>query len=100
MQRIGRPRSLEGQTVADCLMKVPILRGWDGNPDDAKDWMTVGSGRKLEAAKSNENRIAATNVDVEEEWKNWSSILSKEFIHYVRSTRFCKYLCPQCNLHI
>jgi hypothetical protein len=30
--------------------------------------------------------------DVEEEWDRWSKLLSQEFVHYVRGTRFVCYL--------
>jgi hypothetical protein len=99
MDKIGRPQLLTGATAAECLMKVPILRGWQGD-HSAADWMTVGSGRKLEAVQRRREAVTGMSGDVEEEWDRWSKLLSQEFVRYVRETRFVRYLCPHCSRHI
>jgi hypothetical protein len=92
---------LVGPTAIDTLLKLPILRGWGGNPD-AEDWLTVGTGRKLEAIKSQKEkeRISASSRDIEEEWKGWTALLSEEFINYVRTTKFIRFRCPSCQSFI
>jgi hypothetical protein len=97
MDRIGRPQKLKGPTPTDCLMQVPILRGWDGN-HEAEDWMTVGSGRKLESI--GRLRDEMMSLGAEEEWQAWSEHLSPEFVHYARTNRFIRFLCPHCRRHI
>jgi hypothetical protein len=97
MERVGRPKKLDGVTAADCLMKLPIFRGWDGN-HDAEDWMMVGTGRKLEAVRADRG-VAATSANLEDEWKRWSDLLSPEFVQHVRGRTFIRYLCPLNPLH-
>jgi len=99
MDKIGKPWRLEGGTAGDCLMKVPIIRGWDGD-HDAEDWMTVGSGRKLEAVRTNREYIAANSTDVEEEWREWEHLLTREFVLHVRGRKFVRLLCPACFGHL
>jgi len=99
MERIGRPQRLKGATAGDRLMSVPILRGWDGNPD-AKDWMTVGTGRKLAAVQCKKEKLSEGHGDIEEEWKEWSTVLSKDFVEYAKTSKFQMFRCPSCSKFI
>jgi hypothetical protein len=99
MERVGVLRLLQGQTAADHLKKVPIMRGWGGDRQ-AEDWMTVGSGRKLEAVETEEEKITIKGKNVEEEWKEWADLLSEEFMQYARRTKFIRFVCPRCLSHI
>lgn len=99
MDRIGRPKPLKGASPAEHLLKVPILRGWDGKPE-AEAWMTVGSGRKLEAVKRRQGQLPEMSGEVEEAWAQWEDLLSKEYVQYARGTHFIRFLCPHCSSHI
>jgi len=52
--------------AGDTFMKLPIVRGWDGT--GGKDWMIVGTGRKLKAVRSKKERLAVGTTNVKEEW--------------------------------
>jgi len=92
MERIGKPQRLVERTAGELLKKVPIMRGAGGG--EAQDWMTVGSGRKLEAVKVRKERVELASKDVDEEWGQWDSLLSKEFVKYARETKFIRFICP------
>lgn len=98
MDRISRPQRLEGATAGDCLLKVPIMRGCGG--DVGRDWMIVGSGKKLKAIKKYKVKIETSSGDIEEEWKNWGTLLSPEFVGFVKTSKFIRYLCSNCLGHI
>lgn len=96
MKKIGYPRKLKGSTSIDVLKQVPIIRG-AGGASECDDWMTVGSGRKLKALES-KNKVADILVmDIEEQWEQWRSYLTREFVDYVQDTKFVRYECPGCR---
>jgi hypothetical protein len=97
MDRIGQPHRLVDPTAGDCLLKVPILRGWGGEIP-AQDWMTVGSGRKLEAVRARKDELRRD--DIEDEWTEWSRHLSNEFVQYAQHTKFILFRCLGCPLFI
>jgi ABC-type sugar transport system substrate-binding protein len=100
MRKIGVPRRLKGESAANILKQVPILRGWEGIYE-AEDWMTVGTGRKREAIGLKEKEFAAVSTDtIEEVWGRWAEQLSEEYVLYVRRTKFIRYECPHCSGHI
>lgn len=81
-------------------MKVPIMRGWNGS-SKPQNWMTVGSGRKVEAVMPNMDKILAESKgDVEEEWNGWARLLSAEYVDFVRRTKFIFHPCPECSNYI
>lgn len=100
MEKIGKPNLVKGASPVESLLKVPIIRGWDQDPEP-QDWMTVGCGRKLLAIQKLKAKVAAdSDGDVEKEWAIWGNKLSEEFISYVRKTKFRRFLCPGCSGHI
>ena len=58
-----------------------------------RDGMTARLGRKLEAVKAQQERVELASKDVDEEWKQWDSLLSKEFVKYARETKFIQVIC-------
>lgn len=100
MEKIGKPSLVKGASALECLLKVPVIRGWDKDPEP-QDWMTVGCGRKLLAVQRLKAKVTAESEgDVEREWTIWGTKLSGEFISYVQETRFRRFLCPGCSSHI
>lgn len=97
------PRLLKDSSPVECLLHVPITRGWAGDHQGLppQDWMTVGCGRKQQAVRQLKDRaIVISEGEVEKEWKWWREKLSKEYIEYVRTTKFLLFLCPCCSSHI
>jgi hypothetical protein len=92
MEKIGRPQRLVERSASELLMKVPILRGAGG--EAMQDWMTVGSGRKLEAVKSKKEKVKLGSENEEEEWRRWETMLNKEFVDYARESKFIRFRCP------
>jgi hypothetical protein len=100
MEKIGRPRLLKGESPAETLLKLPIIRGWAGDPKP-QDWMTAGCGRKLVAVEKQKAEVkASSESDIEREWTKWGEVLTEEFVAYVRSTKFLLFVCPHCSAHI
>jgi hypothetical protein len=95
MVALDHPTLLTGRTALEFLQKVPIVRGWGGR-SEAHDWMTVGSGRKLQAVKEAADQISWEHVGIETQWAKWADMLSLEFVQFVRNTRFSWYQCPKC----
>ena len=99
MEVVDQFRFLTGDTVAECLGMVPIIRGADKD-SHAQDWMIVGCGRKLAAAKELADQITPSCDDIDEEWHKWADLLTLEFVQFVRHTKFARYKCPECSLGI
>jgi len=95
MQKVGEPKQLDGLTAGEHLMKLPILRGWNGN-HDADDWMTVGTGRKLQAIRSQKEEMEGS-ADIKEEWKKWATLLTYELVEYAKTAEFAGFECPSCE---
>jgi hypothetical protein len=93
MEKIGKPQRLVDRAAGELLMKVPILRG--AGEESLQDWMTVGSGRKLEAIKARKEKLKQDSRDIEEEWGRWDDVLSPEFVKYAREKKFIRFLCPR-----
>jgi hypothetical protein len=98
MERIGKPQRLVDGPKGELLMKVPILRGAGGKL--LQDWMTVGSGRKLEAVKARKKKLEQASRDIDDGWGQWDDVLSEEFVNYARETKFIRFLCPSCTAFI
>jgi len=98
MKKIGYPQKLKGPTSIDILKQVPIIRG-AGGASECEDWMTVGTGRKLKAFESKEKKLAdiISGMDKEEQWEQWKTYLTSEFVEYVQDTKFIRYECPTCS---
>jgi hypothetical protein len=99
MNKVGVPKLVGGKTAGECLRNVPIMRGWGGE-QEPEDWMVVGTGSKLEVVGRQESTISIDGKDIEEEWGDWEEELSREFVQYVRRTKFVNYICPQCQVLI
>lgn len=73
------------------LKTSPIVRGWNGvDKDLAKDWMTVGTYKRVETVKRNYDN----NLN-----QNWEDVLGIDFINYSTTTPslLSQYSCPDCK---
>ena len=99
MKAISGPGILTGKTAAECLQRMPVLRGWNGS-SEIPDWMTVGSGRKLQAVEEFLDLHNMESMDIEAQWARWAELLTLEFVQFVRNTTFIQYKCPKCLTNI
>lgn len=89
--------SLTGETAAEILGKVPIMRGWAG-ATAVSDWATVGTG--LHLARVAELQAEVKTGDLEAEWEQWSKLLKPDFVDFVRNGQFKLYGCVDCGAGI
>lgn len=86
-----------GSTAAEILGEVPIMRGWGLN-DDVMPWSTVGTGLFLARVAGLQDKVKTG--DLEDEWEQWSKLLSSDFVEYVRSEEFDLFTCGSCGAGI
>lgn len=97
---VNPPRHLEGTTPLHILSKVPIMRGRRGNVD-GEVWSMVGTGRKVQKAINElQKPTRSLHGPISRQWMALESIFTKDYIHFVRSTLFATYECPNCDQHI
>jgi hypothetical protein len=86
MKKVQETRRTHGP-LGQQLSSLPIVRGWMSTP--AQNWMTVGSGRLVNKAKSLTKKISTEDRE---------SKLGEDYISFVRETpsMFTLYSCPGC----
>jgi len=100
-EALGNPALTQGETAAERLRAVPTMRGWHGLEDDeVEKWMTVGTGLKHELVIEHEGQVSTDGRALEEQWAEWEPILTEEYVHYVQTTRFERFRCPDCQAQI
>ena len=98
MTRAGDAARLTGDTATAVLKQVPIVRGWGNRPNQAKDWMVVGTGILL--WKVDEFGTQVEPGDIDAQWEAWGQHLSPDFVKYVQTKEFVRFKCPRCEAHI
>jgi hypothetical protein len=86
---LGEPQSARDTKgpLGHILKTLPVVRGWKGvEADNVKDWMTVGSFKRVERA-------------IQKPSQNWEDDLGKDYIEYstTDSSLLSKYSCPHCQ---